>query len=121
MKRATSVALSLLLITALALALAGCGSESESSIGSQPAAGSGSSTGTGNTINGVEQQAANAVREANLKMIDSAIQQYNAANGAYPTDISQLSQYFARGVPTDPLGGTYYIATQNGVATAAVR
>ena len=121
MKRATFIALSLLAITALALALAGCGSGSKSSTGSQPATGSQSPTDLGNTINNVEQQTGNAAREANLKLIDAAIQQYYAANGSYPTDISQLSQYFARGVPTDPLGGTYYITTQNGVATPAVR
>ena len=113
MRKTAALALSLMVITALALA--GCGSGSKSSTGSHP------STELGNTINSVEQQAGNAAREANLRLIDAAIQQYYATSGSYPTDISQLSQYFARGVPTDPLGGTYYITTQNGVATAAVR
>ncbi len=120
-KRAAFIALSLLVITTLALALAGCGSGTSSSTGSQPAPGSQSPTDLGNGINSVEQRAGNAAREANLRMIDSAIQQYFAANGSYPTDISQLAQYFARGVPTDPLGGTYYLTTRNGVTAAAVR
>lgn len=119
MRKTAALALSLMVITTLALA--GCGSGSKSSTGSQPSTGSQSPTDLGNTINGVEQQASNAAREANLRLIDAAIQQYYATNGSYPTSISQLSQYFSRSVPTDPLGGTYYITTRNGVATAAVR
>lgn len=115
MKKALAAALSLLLFCALLSALSGCGS---SGSGSKPASQPVEETGG---INEFQQRAYNAAREANLRMIDSAIQFYYAENEAYPTSLTQLTQFFARGVPADPMGGTYYIITQGGVAKAAVR
>ncbi len=113
MKKVFVTGLLLVLLCSLLSALAGCGSS-----GSKPASQPTEETGG---IDGVQQRAFDAAREANLRMIDSAIQAYYAENGAYPTSITQLTQSFARGVPADPAGGTYYILTQGGVAKAAVR
>ena len=113
MKKTLAAALSLLLVCTLLSVLAGCGDS-----GSKPASQPVEETGG---INEIQQRAYSAAREANLRMIDSAIQSYYAENGAYPTSITQLAQYFAGGVPRDPEGGTYYIITQGGVAKAAVR
>ncbi len=102
-----------LLVVALTLFAVGCGGSGsdDSSKDSEP----------GGTINEMEQEANEAAREANLRTIDSAIQTYYATNGTYPTDISQLSTYFVRGIPRDPMGGTYYIVVQGGEAKAAVK
>jgi hypothetical protein len=115
MGRVWKVVFALLLIAALTIALVGCGSGSGATNGSQPGG------NTGDTINSVEQQANAAAREANLRMIDSAIQMYYTENNSYPTNINQLTQYFSGGVPSDPAGGTYYIKVENGMAKAAVR
>ncbi len=105
--------IALLMLAVTVVAVAGCGGSGTSSKSSEP--------GVGDVVNNAKNQANSAAREANLRMIDSAIQQYYANAGSWPTDISQLSQYFSGGVPTDPGGGTYYIATENGEAKAAVR
>ncbi|MFH1149330.1 MAG: hypothetical protein V1748_02530 [Actinomycetota bacterium] len=93
------------------LFVAGCGSSTNPAATSEP----------GGTIENVQQQALDVAREANLKLIDSAIQQYYAQNGTWPTSINQLLEYFGGKMPTDPAGGTYYIVTQGGEAKAAVR
>jgi len=113
MKKTLVVLFSLLLFSALLLALAGCGT-SGGTAGSQP-------ENMGDVVNNAKQQADSAARESNLRLIDSAVQQYNAQYGTWPTDISQLAPYFARGVPTDPAGGTYYLTNENGEVNAAVR
>lgn len=69
----------------------------------------------------IEQKALDAASQANLKMIDSAIQVYYAENEEWPTSISQLTQYFGGKIPTDPSGKTYYIQMVNGQAKAAVK
>ncbi len=114
MKKAIPALLPALLLTAMLLSLAGCGSSSGSSTSSGP-------SGPGPAVNSIEQRAGAAAREANLRLIDSAIEAYYASTGAWPTSISQLSGYFARGVPTDPLGGTYYLINKGGQVRAAVR
>jgi PBP1b-binding outer membrane lipoprotein LpoB len=115
MGKLSKVILALLMVSALTVVLVGCDSGSDTTNGSQPAG------ETGDTINSVKQQANSAAREANLRMIDSAIQMYYTENNSYPTSINQLSQYFSGGVPSDPAGGTYYIKVENGAAKAAVR
>ncbi len=115
MRKTCAVTAALLLFAILTVVLAGCGGSGTTS--SVPGGQTEEDVSTDNAV----QQANNAVRQANLKMIDSAIQAYYAENGVYPTGINQLAQYFASGVPVDPLGGTYYIITQGGVAKAAVR
>jgi hypothetical protein len=115
MGKAPAIIFSLLLIAALMLGVVGCGSGSKNTTQSQP------SNSVGDTIDNVQEQAYSAAREANLRIIDTAIQQYYAENGNYPTSLSQLSQFFSGGVPSDPAGGQYYITTENGVAKAAVR
>jgi len=70
-----------------------------------------------------EGQAAKMVaRQANLQAIDGAVQAYFMDNNTYPTDISQVAKYLKGGViPSDPLGGTYYLMMEGGVPKAAVR
>jgi streptomycin 6-kinase len=111
MFKAPIAILSLLLIAVMALTVTGCSLSSDNATDSEPSG----------TIDSVKQQANTAAREANLRIIDSAIQAYYAEQGTYPTSLNQLSQYFASGVPSDPAGGTYYIVTENGVAEAAVK
>jgi len=115
MGKAPAIIFSLLLLAALMLGVVGCGSGSKNMTQSQP------SSGVSGVVNSVEQQANSAARQANLRMIDTAIQQYYAENGNYPTSLDQLSQFFSGGVPSDPAGGQYYITTENGVSKAAVR
>lgn len=50
--------------------------------------------------------------EANLRMIDSAIQQYKMNEGNAPTDIEALGDYFLDGVPHCPSGGEYSIVSK---------
>ncbi|MBU1671002.1 MAG: hypothetical protein KKF41_06855 [Actinobacteria bacterium] len=101
-------------LLALSLVLvAGCGSTTTTT----PAG----TSEPGGTIENVQQQALDVAREANLKLIDSAIQQYYTQNGTWPTSINQLLEYFGGKMPTDPAGGTYYIVMQGGEAKAAVR
>lgn len=115
MRKVSAFVATFLLLALLGTVLAGCGgSGSGGTSSSQP----GEDVGT---MDNMQQRANNAVREANLKMIDNAIQVYYAENGAYPTGVNQLTRFFASGVPVDPAGGTYYIVSQGGVAKAAVR
>lgn len=46
---------------------------------------------------------------ANLRMIDSAIQQYKMNEGEAPENIEALDAYFLDGVPRCPSGGNYEI------------
>ena len=102
--------------------LAGCGTKTEVEPSSTSPVGATSPQGTiEGTVENVHQQANAAAREANLRQIDSAIQQYYNMYGKWPTSVSQLAPYFARGVPKDPAGGTYYIKMEGGQAKAAVR
>lgn len=113
MKGTAPRALLALLMCALFVPLvAGCGSRSGAADQVEPSSPS---------VNAVEQQSNSAARRANLRTIDAAAQAYYAENGIWPTDIGQLSRYFSRGVPTDPLGGTYYLVNQGGEVSAAVR
>jgi hypothetical protein len=84
-------------------------------------AGCGAVTEPVETIENVQNQALDVARQANLRLIDSAIQQYYVQNGTWPTGINQLLEYFGGKMPTDPAGGTYYIVMQGGEAKAAVR
>lgn len=84
-------------------------------------AGCGGVTDPAETIENVQNQALDVARQANLRIIDSTIQQYYAQNGTWPTNMSQLVEFFGGKVPTDPAGGTYYIVMQGGEAKAAVR
>lgn len=113
MKKIRLTFLFLVLVPVLLSALAGCGGGGGEASSAPP--------DTGGFVNSVEQNAGGAARQANLRMIDSAIQMYQSNTGEYPTSVDQLVQYFAGGIPADPLGGTYYIANQGGEAKAAVR
>lgn len=120
----------LLLLTALLVLsgvfLAGCGGAGEE--------GNGEETGIEETgieekslidvpevVNTTKERAGNAARSANLQAIDAAIQSFYFSEGAYPTTVNQLVPQYLRSVPVDPLGGAYYIASEGGVARAAVR
>jgi len=122
--RRTSLLLILLLLASTAVCLTGCGNGGESS----------SSTNEGDigienktlldtpeVVETAKEGASNAARQANLQMLDSAIQAYYMSEGVYPTTVQQLVPNYMRSVPTDPAGGTYYIANEGGVAKAAVR
>ncbi len=69
----------------------------------------------------VEQKAYEAATQANLKVIDTAIQAFYMQSGKWPTDIGQLKEFFGGRIPVDPSGGTYYIMMVNGQAKAGVR
>jgi hypothetical protein len=116
MGKALPVVLSLLLIAVLMATVAGCDLLSSGNSNKTE-----QSSGAADTVKGIKQKANSAAREANLRIIDAAIEAYQAENGEPPASISQLSQYFSRGVPSDPAGGTYYITTENGETKAAVR
>jgi len=105
-KKAPAVLLIVLIVAISAFAFAGCGTKTEPE----------------KTVDTVKQQAEQATRDVNLRIIDSAIQMYYAETGEYPTNISQLSKYFKDGKPpTDPMGGTYYIKTGGAEPVAAVQ
>ena len=96
---------SLLAMSAVAVLSAGCGV-------SDP----------GKAINNIKDQTSQVARQANLAAIESAISYYEAQNNEQvPTSITQLASYLGGKVPADPLGGTYYIYVENGVAKAGVR
>lgn len=101
------MALSLVLVVSVILA-AGCGGQS--TVGQFV-----------NPVQSIKQNANNQVRAMNLQVINMSIQTYYTENGKYPTNMSQLSKYFMKGIPADPAGGSYYIVMKNGVAKAAVR
>jgi hypothetical protein len=105
--RAAAPLVALLLLTSLAaLALAGCG-------------------GAGNPadiVNNAQDQANNVARQANLQTINTAIQVYVAEHeGTKPTDISQLVSYLGGKIPSDPMGGTYYVYLDGSEAKAGVK
>lgn len=108
----------MLVLLAFAAGAVGCGGSGGTASDSSPADEPAEETGT---VNSVRQKADSAAGNANLRMIDSAIQQYYTANGDYPTSINQLSRYFVGGLPVDPSGGTYYLVVEGGVPRAAVR
>lgn len=72
-------------------------------------------------IENTQQNANAAVRDANLRTIDGAVQFYYAEKGQYPGDISQLVPEFLKTAPVDPAGGTYYLVDQGGTVRAAVK
>lgn len=69
----------------------------------------------------VEQKAYEAATQANLKMIDTAIEVFYTQSGKWPTDIGQLKEFFGGRIPVDPSGRAYYITMVNGRAKAGVR
>lgn len=73
------------------------------------------------TVEQVEQQAGGAAREANLRTIDAAIQNYYYTEGKLPTMINDLIPQYLKEMPTDPAGGNYCIVVQGDEAKAAVR
>ncbi len=74
----------------------------------------------------VTQSAENARQNAcdtNIDMINSAIEMYNADNGAYPVNITDVigtsgtsSSYFPGGPPKCPFGGTYVMGADHRVS-----
>jgi hypothetical protein len=111
LKRIMSVFVMLLLILSIVAVSAGCGSKTT---GTQSAT-------EGGFIEQTKEGANDAAREANLRMIDSAVEVYYAENGTYPTDINQLIPTSLPKVPTDPAGGTYYLVMEGGRPKAAVK
>lgn len=109
-----------LLLALTAVFLAGCGGSGGSSDGENAIEGK-SLLDVPEVVNTAKQGASNAARESNLRIIDSAIQGYYVSEGAYPTTVEQMVPTYLKSVPVDQLGGTYYIMSQNGAATAAVR
>ncbi len=55
--------------------------------------------------------------QANLRTVDGAINTYAAENGAYPTAMSQLTNYL-KATPSEPFGGSYSISS--GVAVCSL-
>ena len=76
----------------------------------------------GKAVENIKDQTSQVARQANLAAIESAISYFETQNGeTIPTDISQLASYLGGKIPADPMGGTYYIYVENGVAKAGVR
>ena len=105
MSKRTVVAL--ILVAALALSVAGILS--------------GCATGTEQTVNQAQQGAIQATRDANLQILNAAIQVYYANTGQYPTSLQQLVGQYIKQIPTDPEGKTYMLVTENGVVKAVVK
>lgn len=73
----------------------------------------------------VSISASNAKQNAcdtNIDMINSAIEMYNADNGAYPKSLTDVigtradrTSYFPDGPPVCPFGGSYSITADNRV------
>lgn len=115
MNRVALRAVAVLLLPALLIAVAsGCGGRPGTAEYSRPGE-------PGSTAGEPRRQAGGAARQANLRMIDSAVQQYFVTNGEWPTVIGQLAPYFSRGIPADPEGGTYCLVNAGGEVKAAVR
>ena len=58
---------------------------------------------------------------ADLQSLDSAIQQFSAANGALPTALTDLSTYFASGTaPTPPTGKVKIKSYESAAGAVAV-
>lgn len=73
------------------------------------------------TVEQVDQQAGQAARSANLKMIDQAIEIFRVNQGEYPDNINQLVPEYMTEIPEDPSGGTYCLVEEDGVVRAAVK
>ena len=104
-KRSIVMVLALILVLSVMVVFAGCGAREQKI----------------ETLDGLKQEAESSAREANLRMIDSAVQMYYADNGQYPTDINQLAPQYIPTMPGDPGGGTYYLEVEGGVPKAAVK
>ena len=122
MKRAGRLAaIGLVLLFALsAMVLGGCGGQSagpQNVVGSNPA----SPDGLPQDLSNIKNKANDAARQANLQIINTAIQVYIATEEKNPTSIDQLVPQYLPKVPTDPAGGTYYIQMVGGEAKAAAR
>lgn len=122
MKQAVRLsAIGLVLLVALsAMVLGGCGGQSagpQGEVGSNPA----SPDNLPQDLSNIKNQANDAARQANLLIINNAIQMYIATEDNNPTSINQLVPQYLPKVPTDPAGGTYYIQVVGGQAKAAVQ
>lgn len=65
------------------------------------------------TLNG--QAACNA----NLELLNSAVDLYSSEKGRFPTNLSEMSfnkEYFPAGTPQCPLGGTYILKSDHTAA-----
>ncbi len=106
--RRVSVAVLFLLVALLAVLLAGCMGTQEAAV--EPV-----------EVEGIQRKADTAAREANLRMIDTAIQMYYSEEGVYPSGINQLVPSYFSKIPTDSAGGTYYLMKEGGTVKAAVK
>lgn len=66
--------------------------------------------------NASEERARKGVCEANMRMIESALEQFYMNEGHYPGTDESLESYFKDGVPTCPEGNTAYTITGNSVS-----
>jgi len=67
-------------------------------------------------ITQTSQNAKEKTCSANLKIINSQIEVYFVQIGAYPSEITQITEdltYFPDGAPVCPLGGTYSLNSQD--------
>jgi hypothetical protein len=109
-KRKPALVVLVLMVLAIAAISAGCGSKT-----------TGTQSGTeGGLIQQTKKAANEAARQANLRIIDSAVDLYYSSKGLYPTDINQLVPDFLPKIPTDPEGGTYYLKAGEVKPQAAV-
>ena len=104
--RRVPVAVLFLLVALVAVLLAGC-------LGTQEV--------VVEPVEGIQQKADTTAREANLRMIDTAVQMYYAEEGVYPSQINQLVPTYFSKIPTDSAGGTYYLVKEGGTVKAAVK
>ena len=109
-RRLVLTIVALLAFSAVAV-LAGCGSKTN---GTQSAT-------EGGFIQQTQKAANDAAREANFRIINTAVEVYYAEVGTYPTDINQLVPTYLPKIPTDPTGGTYYLVMEGGIPKAAVK
>lgn len=89
----------LILMALPAIMLAGCGGN-ESSGDSGAEAASESTEGPAGT-------AESAACATNRRTIETAVQQYYAVEGQYPTSLQQLVPEYMQSIPACPSGGTY--------------
>jgi len=104
--RRTFVVVLLLMVALLMVLLTGCLGTQEASV--EP-------------VEGIQRKADTAAREANLRMIDTAVQMYYAEEGDYPSEINQLVPSYFSEIPTDSAGGTYYLVKEGVTVKAAVK
>jgi hypothetical protein len=104
--RKAFIAVLFLVVALLAVLLTGCLGAQEAAI---------------EQVETIERKADTAAREANLRMIDTAVQMYYAEDGIYPSNINQLVPRYFNSVPTDSAGGTYYLVKEGGTVKAAVK